>query len=1760
MDQITPVTLADGLREAYIRYFDTAFWLNDESVMGERRTLLEQNEALVGQVMIEPVIPYANTERLLDVSARAGISEATARAVGAAVFPDIPIDELALREHQAQAIVHHFKDGAAEGRNVVVTSGTGSGKTEAFLLPLLLRLVDETEKWQPQHKAHWWWESDASGWQPMRHPESRVPGIRGLILYPTNALVEDQMTRLRRAVRQLRDGRADKPIWFGRYTGSTLGSKKKPGSAAAAREVAAELRLYEREYADLVASRNGGRTEIDLSQFTDPRSGEMVTRWDMIAHAPDLLVTNYSMLNTMMMRHFEDSVFEQTASWLSSSPDSVFTLVIDELHLYRGTQGSEVAMILRALLRRLGLSPDSPQLRVISTSASLTESAEGLDYLEQFFGVNRATFSVQPGKQIAVDPPQTITAEQVNGGTLASEAISHILTTACHDPIEERIRATSVDAISERVFPGNSDGRALTQLLLQQLADSKPSPSSIPLRGHLFVRNPRGIWACTNAQCPGIVGGTADRKVGRLYNTPLSACASCGCRVLELLYCYECGDVSLGGFIVERSDNGKGNQLLLAPGPVTEEQSGKLVFLRPAKDFFWYRPGVPSASQKPWTKDGVQLTFAPTMWIPGLGLAEVNGPNATGVSLVVSGAAPEDRIPALPDRCPACSFISHAPSKYRAGELFSPIRGHSGGPTAAIQLYLSQLIRNLSLGRSGRESIIDAKTIVFTDSRDDAARTSAGVAKNHHRDLVRQVVRQEINTNPDPLIALDTMISTSMPTVQERGFAGAAIARLKEKNGLPLDESDKSALAAALDELGGSQITPFNDLCQRVTEVFVSLGSNPGGSNPYNQNLEDRLDGTTPWYRAFNPPTKGLWAEPPLQQGQAKLKAALRTSVVEATFDRARRDLESVGIAIISVVGRKPIAGPLDDDQQFELLASVLRILGLHGRTENSDRGGVREEALTPTPIKKYLAAVAAKLGHDVAALELQLEGMASEPAVGRAIAGWLLKTDSADSSLVFEPASTKMWRCKRCNFNHLQPSLGICANRQCLGSDLTEVDAAESDEQDYYAWLAHQAPRRLAIAELTGQTKPLSAQRDRQRWFKGAFTLNENELTDELDVLSVTTTMEVGVDIGSLRSTMMANMPPQRFNYQQRVGRAGRTGQALSFALTVCRDRTHDEYYFNRTDRITGDNPPQPFLDLRRRQIVQRVAASESLYEAFSSLKQHRPEWTPQSNHGTFGQIDEWSRFRPGVEKWLATASRVDEIVDRLTAHTPLGLTAVTDIKQWLKSSLVAGVESVVLLESGSADTELSAALARNGILPMFGFPTRVRSLWNAPVRNRTAMRDDIVSDRSLDMAISSFAPGAQVVKDGLVHKVAGFAAYVPKGRFVEAVNPLGTPHSIGRCPRCGRTELGSGKVCDACHETLQRISLYEPRGFRTDYKPRPFDDDLDILRGAGSPALTLSVLPTEHAEVGRVDLDLYSQSRLVSVNDNLGRGYLFAYQADGTVLADAGAGGSPNFDVIGEIRVTDALLVTPKRLDVKTGAVALYEQQSGRAAYTSLAEALRRGAEVHLDLDPSELTTGLTPLRLPLFGAEEPDAKAQVAAAIFLADTAANGAGYAVELGRADQFERMLKSTLDDLRVTWDDSDHSQRCDTSCPDCLRSYDNSRKHALLDWRLALDMLELATGVEMIISRSLPATAKWMDTAAAALKDSKVEQIGQVPVITRNEKCVMLCHPLWRLEPAFFTDTQAAAFSEAEDRFKSVELEDVRSFRRNPLVIWSHLQ
>ena len=112
----------------------------------------------------------------------------------------------------------------------------------------------------------------------------------------------------------------------------------------------------------------------------------MRSRWDMQDAPPDILITNFSMLSIMLMRDADNGIFEKTRKWLEKE-GSVFHLVVDEIHLYRGTAGTEVAYLLKLLLLRLGLSPDSPKLRILGSSASLEQDdPQSLEFLSDFFG------------------------------------------------------------------------------------------------------------------------------------------------------------------------------------------------------------------------------------------------------------------------------------------------------------------------------------------------------------------------------------------------------------------------------------------------------------------------------------------------------------------------------------------------------------------------------------------------------------------------------------------------------------------------------------------------------------------------------------------------------------------------------------------------------------------------------------------------------------------------------------------------------------------------------------------------------------------------------------------------------------------------------------------------------------------------------------------------------------------------------------------------------------------------------------------------------------------------------------------------------------------------------------------------------------------------------------------------------------------------------------------------------------------------------
>jgi DEAD/DEAH box helicase domain-containing protein len=1775
-----PIAVYDAIKNAYLRYYDTAFWLRDPLLRAERRMLLERAGAFFVDPLIEPVLPYEGVTPLYDVCAEVGLQSDVADSLAQMLF-DTPDGGFKLREHQATALRVALSENE-DKRNVVVTSGTGSGKTEAFLLPIFARLLAEAAAWDSDMPLHRWWEprEQANDWRAARSGATRPTAVRALILYPTNALVEDQISRLRKAITRARSSENALPLfYFGRYTGATLGSGLLPRRSSERRvqKVAEQLLRMERDR-DRMAT-----NDLDLtSQFPDPRIGELLTRWDMVTAPPDILVTNYSMLNVMLMRDREATLFDQTAEWLETDDHNVLTLVIDELHTFRGSEGTEVALIIRNLLRRLRLDATSPKLRCIGTSASL-DGHSGLQYLEEFFGVPHETFEITAGSALALPDqrrlPRTAFEEldALTDGTgdedlhaaREEHGVASAVAAACYDAESERVRATPLRTIDERLFDGPPSGNAdALRAVFSSLAIAPDGAVDIPLRAHMFVRQIPGLWACSNPGCAFKPAGADDRRIGRLYPRPASTC-ECGARVLELLYCDQCGDVSLGGHVAEIPEEEEtGDWWYLSAIPTSAQNEQVPAARRQHGRYMWYWPRKPPSDAGSWQHGpptggrATQFRFIRAEYDHRTGCLVPGGNGANGTMLSVAHA-PESpyRVPALPERCPRCDArgTNRKPRLFFRGVVRSPIRAHTTGVARATQVVLDRVVRSIS------EKPAEGKTIVFTDSRDDAAATAAGVELNHFRDLVRQLITAELEQNVSPPDLMRQAAAGESMTRDQNRLVSLyqsespdvwAAYRLAAK--AVASDEDRALIATFEERFAGAAELPWDTLLARVEARCVSLGTNPTGPRASAQTwLEGR-----PWWTLYSAPDAEWERADAEVRRPAELDARrhLAAMMADAVFNRGGRDFESIGLGWIDARTPRAQGIELAPDDREEALRSVIRIFGLSRRYP----GAPYEAEGPPRAFKRYVAALAERHGIE-SAIEFQASIVDALRDSG-ALHEWTLTLDGL--KVAFKPEGVTAWRCENCSRIHLHRSAGVCTTDGCNSIQLIEVTSGE-EEMDYYEWLALEPPQRLRVEELTGQTKPLEEQRARQRRFKGALLRppDEIELVEGIDVLSVTTTMEVGVDIGSLRSVVMANMPPQRFNYQQRVGRAGRKGQPFSFALTFCRNRTHDEFYFRNPKRITGDLPPQPYLDLDNEEIVRRVIAGEALRCAFAAIPaESRPVSTAASTHGTFGKVEEWSSYRGHVAKWLQGEDEVSRIVSRLTAFSGIDQATVEAITAWIRGRLVDEVDAATV-NPNLTQTELSERLANAGVLPMFGFPTRVRSLyWRAP-RDAGDDQDAQVTDRSLDLAVSSFAPGSEVLRDKQLHTAVGFAAWIlSNDRATPVENPLGPAIPISRCPACNAVEANprvENGPCSLCQETTRSFQLYQPLGFRTDYHPQDFDDQAERGFFGGFPELGWTEREPEGTRFGGMTVLTRSSAEVFSINDSDGELYdMFRYgrsivvpspglYRDVPALPQNDFERAPDFrGAIGAVKPTDVLVM---HLDALTlpgphGVITSSARNlpAGVPAAWSFGEIFRVAGALELDVDPRELEIGLQPFPV----------ESEIALRVFVNDSSDNGAGYSTRLAEHDVMANVFARIAGELTTTFEDEDHATECDASCPDCLQSYENRRLHAYLDWRLGLDLASVASGKELPLYRWLGRAQESVAAFAEAfnVKPLDLDSLWGVQE-PRTRKVAFFGHPLWRLDQAHWVAPQVKAADLART---SYDASAVQAFDLHTLTRWGH--
>jgi DEAD/DEAH box helicase domain-containing protein len=1804
------------LEQMYRLYLKSAFPLRSPVLSDERDRVLSRPGVLSQPPLIEPVPVYTSSG--FDLASAAAVLPAEYRdlvALGQKLFGP----GMTLYSHQLESL----EKAIIEHRDLVVTTGTGSGKTESFLLPLLAHLARESATWAaatPEPGNRFWWREDStapdagriSQWEHIRRPTA----LRAVILYPLNALVEDQLRRLRIALDSneihtwLDKNRQGNRITFGRYTGQTSvpGSKDSPQRV---RQLRADLRNLDMQYQAILKEVQAQKLDADiLPYFPRPDGGEMWSRWDMQETPPDILITNYSMLNIMMMRSIEQDIFEQTRQWLAEPghPEREFFLIIDELHAYRGTPGTEVSYVLRLLLSRLGLTPDSPKLRILTTTASIENNSKGRDFLRQFFGRDQFHFiqglqqQPKPGARVRLTgyrsafeafaaavqpnplagPPNPdhndvrtamdrlasslgggngATADERLGEALSAVGADHTIRDAAQAELGS-VRPALAPSLDSQIFGSSttttegsvSDAMRGLMLALGMSRLGKGGRSPQPVRGHLFFHHLQNLWACCNPDCTDDTIDHARRSdpmleprptIGGIHSTHKLSC-SCGSRVLDLIVCEVCGDVFLGGYRKSQPGAKGGTFVVTADQPDLENMPDRVTLGQRYGNYavFWPQPHGQPWAEKPqddeWERDHVRYRWLPARMEPSTGLVTQGAtpPKANEIPgwlyVIPTGKnvseSRRDNESALPAKCPRCA------ADYSRRKTFkSSLRNHRTGFQKACQVLSSALFGEMAPFQSDTASP-SRKLVIFSDSRQDAAKLAAGMERDHYRDMVRLALTKKLESYWDDFVCFlrvevtpgsqaDLELQALNPALQAvviaTGLSNDKPAHDRFEASLdpqianealrwvtgrpPTNQKARDAWMALVQEYPGP--VPIRSLRDNIFDSLLAVGICPGGSAFTAKRYKIHRGQWDWWHQCYDwsgsTPKKQI-NPPQTQRGHIdRMYDQLTAELMYALFPHIARTLEGLGQGRVSYL-------PTDSPSQAIRSATeaVIRQLGVRRLHRYADafRPGLDNSLRKVNTTYLNFRGVRNQDIHQ----QLLTHNVSIPSANGMVLDPDNLAVIPTDTSAETERTE---YYCPHCNARFLH-NVGVCP--ECQDRRELVVGPVRKDF-DYYNLLT-KAPLvfRMNSEELTGQTDKDDRPR-RQRWFQEVFLGDEIPKIHGVDLLSVTTTMEAGVDIGSLNAVMMANMPPRRFNYQQRVGRAGRRAAGVSLAVTFCRGRSHDDFYYVRPEKMTGDPPPPPYVDLTSESIFKRVLIKEVLRQAFLSDPALPLSGNGDNVHGEFGSITDWETCEPTVRDWIQNPAHrtiIEAIISVLSTGTPW---AGSDPEAaafrarmygYIHDNLVPEIGAIV--EDNSYIQEaLSERLANAGLLPMFGFPTRVRLLYTSwPSTADTWPPAGGVIDRNLDLAISQFAPGSETVKDKAVHTAIGVVNLYRKGHQVfsdEGFSPPlteGNSNLVGVCTHChamvslgesstpppGGTEpaLQTCSVCNVHPPSLRPIDAREPKAFFTDLEPQDFDGQFEWQPRATRPSLGVKQ-PKNSITAGNCSLaTLYDD--IVSINDNGGKGgfdfrpaRVYGRPKPGAYAvveddAQAGAAATDRVTVYGNAarvalvsrRKTDILLIDIAQWP--SGIFADPTTVEGRAAWYSFAFWLRTAAGAHLDVDPQELQAGFRSLpglaNFPVIGQA------------FLSDQLENGAGYCRFLGKATEYNQLLSQAdpaiPNSIAQKWLHTSEHSGCDTSCNLCLRDFYNLPYHGLLDWRLALDMARLAASPDATVDLSTP--------------------------------------------------------------------------------------
>ncbi len=1563
---------------------------------------------------------------------------------------------------------------AEDWRSILVTSGTASGKTECFLIPILQDLVQE--------------------WQQLTRP---LVGVRALFLYPLNALINSQQQRLK--------------AWTAAFKGHI------------------RFCLYNGETPDYVQK---------TRQEESPE--QILSRALLREEPPPLLVTNATMLEYMLVRKKDEKIVQKSRGKLR-------WIVLDEAHTYIGSQAAELTLLLRRVMHAFDVDPS--EVRFVATSATFGDASEESSkrlqrFLSDVAGVSESRIAVFHGER---EIPELSDEPQENHNLLnelqqlADVDETLLFAKLAANSTTRRLRANlatkprklkDVTAMLQQEWGSVRDEQTLTLLEHCTRASNNKADAFLPLRLHLFERTLAGIWACFNPACSGRAGtalDNADWNFGKVFTNRREHCDSCNAPVYELINCAQCGTE----YLTAEEVNDEDGRYYLLPRKLDFDIDEFQLDLDDQEDEEAFEEETSSYSK------GHPRLIAP---MP-TDRADMLDPNTREILAGEQGIR-VNLIPPEPSsdklRCQECQTIENKEGKvFRFARLGTPFfLGH------ILPTLLEFTPPSEDEKRNGP---FDGRRLLsFTDSRQGSARIATRLQQDADRNYVRSLLYHHLAaaTNGEEQSAKLREIKGQIATLeglvkQHPNLAGTLRSLRAQEVELSRHKSNRLTWAEAREKLLGSEEVRkwmLNEW-RRLTEKSLDM-----------ENFADFC-----LYREFRHRPKRANSAETLGLISLRYPRIEKLNLCPEIWKQRRATLDDWkdflkllldyhirGNTIVTIrdefvrwmgakVFPKYIQGP-----DYSGTTTKKTVLWPHCKTEGPQSRFVKllalglnlnpddrqdRDAMNMIFCEAWIALSGLFESFDDGyQLSLSREAELESPDKT-----WicpytrrLLDTTFKGLSPYVPNLDVHPERCEEI----AMPRLPFPFWRDTMGADKSKAEIQEWLDTDRLVTNVRRAnvwsnrSDRVAAKENWFAIAEHSAQQSTLR----LKTLEDDFRNARVNILSSSTTMEMGIDIGGLSAIAMNNVPPSPANYLQRAGRAGRRDEATSVSVTLCQQNERGSSIFKDPTWPFETPIPVPRARLDSKKLVQRhvnaLLLAEYLHTQVDDIAHLNCAWFFESVDD--GEIPAYSfsawcesndsrqhgNASSGVDKLVRGSILASQSFENLAHETARRIRHIAD--RW-RDELKALLAEQDLIKQQNPNWEETPAgkgnqrqmrrlreeyllreLAGRGFLPGYGFPTDVVCFVNLTIDmlKRTNQQDEEEKhreeiftfkqgypSRELGTAIREFAPGAEIVLDGRVYESAGVTLnwHMPPG--IDNVSEIQALRFAWFCNKCGAggTSQSLPRSCTVCHVNRVEVFQYlQPGGFAVDICYQPHND-------VSAPKY-LPVKPP------RITVNAANWTSLP--NPVLGR---YRYSDNGSILYwNAGAHGAGYAVCLRCGRAAEQA----ERSELP----AIFQEEhyrlrggraidGGRICEGSKQEyAIKRdlwlASEIHSDVFELQLMHpdtgrpvkedklaysigfGLRRSLARFLGIRETEvgvsvqpattAAGQEVKSIFLYDNVSQGAGYVDEL--REHLNDLLQATLDVLDC--------KACDSACHQCLLTIDSQHYADHLNGRQAFDFLK----------------------------------------------------------------------------------------------------